>query len=228
MSLKETMKAERLREKAKLKNMSFQDKLWYIWEYYKWHIGGLLIVLVVISQIGAGIYRSTFTTQFTYVLMNNISSTEDHLADWHQNFKDRMGFGEKDVIEADTSLMITHDEMASELTYANLAKMSAMVASKDLDVIIADQANVDHYQQLGAFMDLEQLLPADLWEQVKAQAYYQTDEEGNTFACAIDITKSRYVQDNNFSLNPCYLGVVSNSQHIDTAIEWVRFVVSAP
>ena len=38
MSLKETLKNEAREEQAKLKKMSFRDKLWYIWEYYKIHM----------------------------------------------------------------------------------------------------------------------------------------------------------------------------------------------
>ena len=36
---------ERLHEEAaKLKEMSFRDKFWYIWEYYKFPIIGVVIV----------------------------------------------------------------------------------------------------------------------------------------------------------------------------------------
>ena len=52
MSLKEELKEEAGNEKRKLKEMSRQDKLWYIWEYYKFHIAAVIGVIFLIYIIG--------------------------------------------------------------------------------------------------------------------------------------------------------------------------------
>ena len=59
MSLKEELKEEAGNEKRKLKEMSRQDKLWYIWEYYKFHIAAVIGVIFLIYIIGTSIYNST-------------------------------------------------------------------------------------------------------------------------------------------------------------------------
>ena len=51
MSFKEELKREAAVERQKLKNMSFEDKLWYIWEYYKFHIAAVAAVIFVFCII---------------------------------------------------------------------------------------------------------------------------------------------------------------------------------
>ena len=51
MSLKDQLREEVRAESQKLKDMSFQDKLWYIWEYYKIHIGGVVLAFLLISVV---------------------------------------------------------------------------------------------------------------------------------------------------------------------------------
>ena len=74
MSLKEQLKKEIHSEGQKLKDMSFQDKLWYIWEYYKFHIGGVLIAILMIYVVASSIYNTTIHPGLYCVIVNNRSS----------------------------------------------------------------------------------------------------------------------------------------------------------
>ncbi|HIT41942.1 MAG TPA: hypothetical protein IAB60_07605, partial [Candidatus Caccovicinus merdipullorum] len=60
MSLKDTIKKNGKEEGQKLKNMSWKDRFWYIWEYYKVHFLGLIIFCLVIYLIGTILYNQTF------------------------------------------------------------------------------------------------------------------------------------------------------------------------
>ena len=44
-----TLKDSFREEKRKLKDMNFRDKLWYIWEYYKIPIIGVIVAVALIS-----------------------------------------------------------------------------------------------------------------------------------------------------------------------------------
>ncbi len=225
MSLKENLKAESQREKTKLKNMSWKDRIWYIWEYYKFHMLAVAIVLFILYMIGNIIYNSTFEDRLSYVVINNNSMEPADFESFNQDFKDYMGYGKKDRVSAEGSLYIRHNDNANEMEYASMAKISALVASNALDMMIMDQLNADHYNQLDAFADLEQLLPDDLWQQVKDYAYYAPDESGNEIACAIDINSTIFPERTGVSITPCYLGVVKSSNRIDTVIQWIRFLL---
>ena len=53
--------------------MSRQDKLWYIWEYYKFHIAAVIGVIFLIYIIGTSIYNSTKETMVYCAVVNNYS-----------------------------------------------------------------------------------------------------------------------------------------------------------
>lgn len=205
--------------------MSWKDRGWYIWEYYKLHILAAAAVLFILYTVGTIIYNSTFENRLSYVVINNSSIEPADFETINQEFKDYMGYGKKDRVTTEGSMYIRHAENASELEYASMAKISALVASNSLDFMIMDQVNADQYNHLDAFADLEQLLPDDLWQQVKDQAYYAPDESGAMIACAIDINGTCFPERTGVSITPCYLGVVKSSNQTDTVIAWIRFLL---
>ena len=225
MSLKETLKTESRKEREKMKKMSKNDLVWYIWEYYKLHMLAALGVLLVIYLIVNMIYHSTFDTRLSYVVINNASMEPVDLEPFNAKFKEYMNYGKKDLISSEASLVMQHGQRTSELEYASMAKVSALVASQDLDLMITDQLNIDHYMGLDAFFNLEEFLPDDLWQLAKDFVYYAADSEGRQIACAIDLNSTAFPAETGVSITPCYVGVISGSGRTDTALSWLRFVL---
>ena len=225
MSLKETLKTESRKEREKMKKMSKNDLVWYIWEYYKLHMLAALGVLLVIYLIINMIYHSTFDTRLSYVVINNASTESLDLEPFNTKFKEYMNYGKKDLISSETSLVMQHGQRTSELEYASMAKVSALVASQDLDLMITDQLNIDHYMGLDAFFNLEEFLPDDLWQLAKDFVYYAADSEGRQIPCAVSLNSTAFPAETGASITPCYVGVISGSGRTDTAISWLRFVL---
>ncbi len=224
MSLKETLKTEAAQERNKLKQMSFKDKLWYIWEYYKIHMLIGCVILFFLYALGTIFYQKSFTTQLYTIVMNDRSMSAANYEKLADDFKVRMGYGKKDKVELDTSLYISFGKTTSELDYASLAKVTAIVASQDLDIMIADTAAVDHYAANGGFLNLEETLPADIWEMVKDDIYMAKDENGNSFPTAINLDHSRFREKAGTQMDEAYFTLVSNSNRINTAIEFLRYL----
>lgn len=224
MSLKETLKNEAREEQAKLKKMSFRDKLWYIWEYYKIHMLIGCIVLFFLYALGTIFYQKSFTTQLFFIVMNDRSGSEADYGTLANGFKTRMGYGKKDKVEVDSSLYISFEESTSQLDYASLAKMTAIVASKDLDVLISDSPAVEHYASNGAFLNLEEVLPADLWDMVKDDVYMAKDENGNSFPAAISLNNSYFHEKTGTQMKEAYFSLINNSTRTDTAFEFLRYL----
>lgn len=223
MSLKEELKNEAAVEREKLKNMSFQDKLWYIWEYYKFHIAVVMGIILVLCIIGTSIYNSTIENSLYCVIINNQSNSELNYEVLTQEFHDHMGFGKKQEVNVE-SVYITYGDVVSEFSYASMAKISAMIASKELDILITDQENFDRYSTMNGYVDLEQVLPEDLLELLGDRLCYGTTEEGVTAAFAVDISGTDFTADMGISLEPAYCGFITNSQNRDTAIALLRYI----
>lgn len=225
MQAKDRFKAEAKEEHAKLKNMSLQDKVWYIWEYYKFHILGALVIFGILWIIGTSIYRSTFDNVLYCMYINNRSEQELNTDILTRDFHEYMGFTDKQLVSAESSF-ISYGSDASEFSYASMAKISALVASKDLDVMISDQENFDHYLSLGGFTDLEAELPPEVLSLVKDRLYYGVDETGASHAYGILLDDTSFAEESHLTMSPCIMGIISNSKNKDTGIALLQYIFS--
>lgn len=225
MSTKEFLKQEAKIEKEKLKNMSFQDKIWYIWEYYKFHIFGIIMVFVLLYVIGSSIYRSSFDTSL-YCMYINIHTDQELNTDiLTKDFHEYMGFTDKQLINTE-STFISYGDASTEYSYASMAKISALVASSELDIMFCDRENFDHYAQLSGFLDLSQTLPEDLLALVEDRFIYANDESGVSRPYGIDLSGTRFAADSHMVTEPAIFSIVSNSKHIENDIALLRYIFS--
>lgn len=223
MTLKEQLKEEMREETKKLKEMSAQDKLWYIWEYYKFHIAGVLAAVLVVYIIATSIYNSTIHPGLYCMILNNQAARELDTSILEEDFHDLMGFGKKEPVYVE-SMFITYGDRATEYSYASMAKVSALVASRELDVITGDRENIDHYTALDGLADLRQLLPADILSAVEDRLLYAQDSTGQSVATSLDISQTEFARSLPLTDEAAGLAVINNSTHTDTAIALIRYI----
>ena len=163
-----SIREEAENERQKLKNMTWRDRTWYVWEYYKFHLLGVILAIGVLSTIGTMIYRQTFTTRLSVAIINDRSGGAGSSAQLESDLRKYLGCGKKDLIEINEGLMVDfNEESTSQYGYATLAKISALAASESLDVVIGDQSAIDHYETISAYQSLEELLSPELYARVK-------------------------------------------------------------
>ena len=226
-----TMKDSLREERHKLKDMSFKDKIWYIWEYYKFPIIGVLLAIAFIASIGTALYNNRFETGLSCVILNSTTGTlsgENDPADhyFEQGFRPYAGIPEDVKIVVDHSMSITFDDSAmNEFAYAEMAKLTAMISSKELDVLIGKKDTMDHYAGLGGFADLKELLPPEVYDKIKDNIYTVTDEEtGEDVACGLSIKNTDFQKKTGLSIDEPVLAVLSNSTHTDTCVALICYV----
>ncbi|WP_235839112.1 hypothetical protein [Clostridium sp. Marseille-P2415] len=215
-------------ERSKLKDMSFKNKLWYIWEYYKIPIISVVVAIVLISSIGSAIYNNRFETAMSCIILNSRPAGEaDSVNDYfEQGFRQYIGLEADKEIDVDYSMSLTFDESSmSEFTYAELAKITAMISSKELDVMIGKQDTIDHYGAMGGFTDLKEVLPGNVYDKVKDHLYMVTNQEtGERTACGILIGETDFCEKTGLIMDEPVLAIMSNSTHTDTCVELIRYV----
>ena len=220
---------ERLHEEAaKLKEMSFKDKFWYIWEYYKFPIIGVIIAVFLVGSIGSAMYNNRFDTALSCAVLNSRYDSDALTVDqyFNEGFRAFIGLDENTKIDVDYSMSPTFDESAmNEYSYAELAKHTAMISSKGLDVMIGRPDVIDHYGEMDGFLNLEEALPPDLYEQVKDYLYPVTNAEtGQESFCGLRLEDTSFGEKTGLILDNPVLTVMSNSPHTDTAIQLIRYI----
>ncbi|GLC83187.1 hypothetical protein [Lacrimispora brassicae] len=223
-----TLKDTLHEEGHKLKNMSAKDKFWYIWEYYKIPIIIVIVAVALIFSIGSAVYNNRFETALSCVILNSSPAGEADSVDdyFNQGFRQFIDLKEDVKIDVDYSMSPTFDESSmNEFTYAQLAKITAMISSKGLDVMIGKPDTMDHFGEMGGFVDLKELLPADLYDKMKENLYFITDQEtGEKIACGLLISGTDFSGKTGLIIDDPVLAVMSNSTHTDTALELIRYV----
>ena len=223
MELKKDIKSEL----EKIKQMSVKDRIWYIYEYYKFHIVAVILAFTLLWVVGSSLYRQTFTTRLTFAIVNDRSGGESSMDGFENSLKEALGFGKKDLIEINSGLFINADgSQSSEYSYASMAKIAALAAGGDLDIIIADAKTLEHYESQGAFLDLKEFLPQDLLERAeKEDLFFYTDNgSGQSIAAAISLDSTDFSELTGAVIHSPYLAVVASSQHTEDtlrAIQWL-------
>lgn len=211
-------------EKEKLKQMSARDKIWYIWEYYKFHLAALAVVICLISVIGNALYRQSFTTRLSIAVINDRSGDTGSMDPLEADLRRVLDCGKKDIIEINTGLMATYGDNVTEFGYATMAKISALVASRGLDVVIADRDSIDHYAGVDAFADLSELLPADLYDALAGEVYSAAGSEGQMIPAAVSLEGTRFYEITGIVMDPPYLAVIDGSPRKEAAVQMIRYL----
>ena len=185
----------------------------------------MILVIGVLSTIGTMIYRQTFTTRLSVAIINDRSAGASSSALLESELREYMGCGKKDLIEINEGLMVDfNEESTSQYGYATLAKISALVASKSLDVVIGDQSAIDHYETVSAYQNLEELLPPELYERVKDHIYRAKDGEGNLTPVALSLEDTALGEKTGIIMDPPYLAVIQGSPHKEAALQMIEYL----
>jgi len=212
-------------QNAKLKGAPLKDKLAYYKEYY------LKITLVVIACavfVGYLIYSIVTApddTAFAAYFFNDTGdSSSTELLD---GFVEYIGLDtKKHEAYIDATMNYSAEGTDYYDGYVGLEKSMAVIASKELDLIIGDEEAFDYYARSEVFADITTVLPEDLQEQFADKLYYYTSEEtGETIAVGIDVSDAPMLQKYHYYDDvQAWCGFIVNSDSLDNAVSFIRYL----
>lgn len=171
MSLREDFE----KEKKKLSRLSFGGKLQYIFDYYKFWILGVVVLIGLVWSVGSTILHNK-PTGFYAMLLNaggtDLSGQADEAAG--AAFAEAAGLdAEKQKIIVDTSATFNPNDQ-SQFSMAQNAKIAALYQSHDIDAMVADPGVFTYYALNGSFVDLRDVLDDETLTAYEAtgQVYY--------------------------------------------------------
>lgn len=174
-------------EIAKLKQMSFREKLRYIFEYYKIHI--LVIVMVIAVIIGVVHHAMTYVQYKFYGMVINSSQYDQSV---ESELHDRLGMAKHDGLSITADLFT--DDMYNMNGYGN--RLDIYVMAGQLDFAFTDEEGIEYLTKMGAVRDVKDCAPEELLtEWTDDNLLYNmdvTDDAGQTINAdvAVDISES--------------------------------------
>lgn len=213
---------QKLTEKQKLKDMSFQDKLSYLWEYYRIHaaalIGGIALLIYIIYEI----VTPDIKTQFYAAIINN--TIRDVV--WEQYDADFTEYLNLDPETEDVQLNYNfYLNSEGEYGMSMQQALTAYIASAEVDVIIAPESTFRGYVYSGFFEKISDQLPTDLYTSLADYVFIaSTEEDPAKNVYGIYLTASKLFTENANNTDPYVLGILSNSEHKENAAEFLRML----
>lgn len=226
-------------EWKKIKHLTFKEKLEYIWNYYKWPIC-IIIVLISFIIIWADAFkenqkdtfiRGAMINKFEFLVTNSVYFPETYAA-----------FRELDPEKQNAELNINYvinEEYRKETTttYQNLM---AQIMSKELDFMASDQETLASYNKLNSvFSDLRAVLPTELFEQLDTEGRIvwmheytsqpsQTEliESEEKYPLLINFSDSHLTTGLKLRDKELYVAFIINSKNVDEFPYFIEYMLN--
>ena len=158
-----SLRDELQKEKKKLSRLSFGEKLQYIFDYYKFWILGVVVLVGLVWSVGSTILHNK-PTGFYAMLLNaggqDLSGQADEAAG--AAFAEAAGLDDtKQKILVDTSATFNPNDQ-SQFSMAQNAKIAALYQTHEIDVMVADPGVFTYYALNGSFVDLRDVLDDEI------------------------------------------------------------------
>ena len=157
-------------ERASIKNAPFKKKLRYFWDYYKWHVVVVIIVIWTVCSL-VNLYLNKRELVF-YTACINSTCLEADMDVYGNAFGEYLGIDtKKQECLFETGLPMDLAHMDSD-SVGTTQKIMVYMSASDIDSIIATDNTLQHYAYLNSFCDLNEFLSAEELEKYDLKLYY--------------------------------------------------------
>ena len=212
--------------KQTMATLSWPERIDYLWTYYKWVIGVVILAVVVISIIVSCIYHARLDTLFGGTCVN-VEFTDEGDAylsdDWFALLGGREG---KEEVNYFSTILQDPDRTTNTETNAAAAmSVIVLIGTQDLDYIIMDQIGMDYFGEREIFPSLEQVLSEQMLARMEDLLIYNTDEAGNTYPIAIDISEAAFIRNCAKNDGPVYIAFPGNTDRLALSEEFLEYIL---
>ena len=213
---------QKLTEKQKLKDMTFQEKVAYLWEYYRVHAIVIVGAIAFISYIIYEIITPNIETQFYAAIIDN-SIGDEVWEQYDSEFSNYLDLDpEKSSIHLNYNFYLNSN---SEYSMNMQQALSTYIAAGEIDVLIAPESTFREYAYFGFFDRISDQLPTDLYTSLADYVYVSdTEEVSEKNVYGIYLTDTKLFKENANNTDPYVLGILANAVHKENAAEFLRML----
>jgi hypothetical protein len=209
-------------EKEKLSDMTFRNKLAYLWMYYRIQAFATIVAVALAGYIVYTIVTPDIKTQFYAAIINNTIHTET-LDQLTIDFSNYLQIDPKiEKVDINSGFYFNADgEYAMNMRQA----LTTYVSAQEIDVIIAPESEFKNFAYYGYFNKLSDQLPTDVYSDL-TDYFYMSDQEDSPErnVYGIYLTESDLFKKNANNKDPYILGIVANSKHPDNTVDFIKYL----
>ena len=214
--------------KKTLKNLTWQERIEHLWEYYKWYaIGFVAAVAVIVSLICSWVENSK-EVLYSGVTVN-MSITEEGVAYLQDDLFQKLGGMEKTQRVDLMQHSLANLEEAKDTSYAlsNAMKLASMITAREVDYVILDAYSLSYYSGNDSFSSLEELFTQEFLAQFEGKIVtYKSDDNNQEYPVAIDISDMPFVKKNMASVDKVYIAFPGNTGRNARNAEFLEYLLN--
>lgn len=176
-----------------LKGLTFEEKIDYIFSYYWGTILLMILIPVALVIILVSVFKDRPDVIFSGNCCNVTLTAEGQsylINEWSTFLNMEPGTLQLNLDYAETGGV----EMGYEIDGG--VQVIAAVASNDLDYILCDEVAMEYFSVQKAYLPVDQILGEETLDVWSSQIYrYYDEEDGTTYATALDVSDIPFVQD---------------------------------
>ena len=212
-----------MEKKVDLKEMSAKQKIGYIWDYYKWHIIGVVLAICIIGSVFH--HFLTYRKPLLNIIMVNATPSSVQ-TDSFQKFQEKYGYDPEDSPISAATFYFSDDGDAFTSSYMDYQALTAMIAAGDQDIFLGNGDTYLNYCDQGALADLSDVLsPAQMEEYADSLIYSTIGGTQEPYPCAIDLSGHPWLAQFGYT-DACYFGVLSCYQNPDACTQFAEFLLT--
>lgn len=214
-------------QKTSFAELTFVQKISYIFGYYKYYMLAVVILAVVIGGTVWYHYRNYYNSVCNIFAVDGVITGYDSMSDdITLGFENYLGVdGKRTRVEIDyTNSLI--DMLLDEEATVTRTKMVTKASVGDVDGYMA---SIDYIRYFSTdsepfLYDLTELLSKDELSAIGDEnIVYYTKKDGTQIPVAVNLSDTFIKKDTNLTMqNPCY-GVVVTATNVDNAVSFIRY-----
>jgi hypothetical protein len=205
-----------------LKNMTNKEKAEYIWDYYKLHIMGVLILIFVVgSFIHGQVIKIDY--EFKITLLGSISD-EKKIDDFEKQLTSlvvKEGERKKEALVD----VIPLEGADSGLSSMYMQKFIAELSGGGLDIVVLDKNLFKTFVEQGVFSRLDNIVELDLTA-VKEGKIEAVGDDSERAIFALEASDIKRLQEAGFNTQNKVIGIVESTKQKDKAVMVLKWILS--
>lgn len=212
-------------EKKTFKTMTIGEKIEHIWEYYK------LVIIGIVAAVAIIIYAIVkAVTPEPDIVMNavlvNANSYDVQEEDCFQRYLKENGYDlESETINVNTTMYLDN-ESGSQANATSYQVLVAMIMVGEIDLLIGNEGTIDMMGSGQGLVEIEDILPAEIFEKYKGRLYTVEDTEtGETYVCGIWLPEENSLKQDGYYTGEVLAAIPYTAVNMDTAKDVLLYLL---
>ena len=222
MQLKERMQADR----KIFRTLNREERLLFIWDYYKIPILAAASVLVLTVMTLISWAGKKDIAMYAVFVNSDVSVVEAHPELLNALLAEAGVDMEGKAIDITADLTLGKD-YSNETDGQTIQILASLFGISGLDVFAADPESFDRYAVQDAFVDLSLFLEPELYEKSGCVPYRYINGDGREILGGIVLTAESALHEAGYYHGDVLIGVAANAQNLDEAVAFVKQLLTA-